>query len=105
MRERTMLGGVMLITGMLCLGVTLITAAWLDAVSLHERTAEIQSALQVELQGKALKVVAPHANLLSPVMLWSTFGIGGYLLVAGFVIGVRARSSVRPTGSQLAIGQ
>ncbi|HEV3447103.1 MAG TPA: hypothetical protein VG099_20860 [Gemmataceae bacterium] len=96
MRERVMLGAALLAAGVVCLGVTVIAAAWLDAVSLHERTAEIQSAVQVELQGKAMKPVEPHSHVLSPLMLWTSFGIGGYLLVAGFVIGLRSLSYSGP---------
>jgi hypothetical protein len=90
MKERAVLGAMMLIAGVVCVGVTLIAAAWIDAVSLHERTAEIQSAVEVELQGKAIKDLPPHVNTLSPIMLWTSFGIGGYLLIAGFTIGVRS---------------
>jgi hypothetical protein len=96
MRERVMLGAVLLTAGVVCMSVTVIAAAWLDAVSLHERSAEIQSTVQVEMQGKAMKSVQPHSHVLSPLMLWTSFGIGGYLLVAGFVIGVRSFSYAAP---------
>jgi hypothetical protein len=95
MKERIMLGMSMLVTGVLCVGVTMIAAAWLDTVSRHERSAEIQAAVQVVLQGKTLHELPPQTGVVSPLMLWSTFAIGCYLLASGFVIGIRSLSSSR----------
>jgi hypothetical protein len=94
MRERIALGSAMLIAGAICVAVTLIAAAWLDAVSMHERSAEIQAMVQLDRQGKEAIKVPPPALVLSSLMLWSTFVLGGYLLVAGFVMGVRSRAQV-----------
>jgi hypothetical protein len=95
MKERVLLGGVFLLTGMVCVAVTVIAAAWLDAVSLHERSAELQAAVQAQLQGKELAPFAPYRYTLSPIMLWTSFATGGYLLVAGFVVGVRSLFAIR----------
>jgi hypothetical protein len=89
------LGAVMLVTGMLGAGITVIAAAWLDAVAIHERSAEIGVTAQATLQGKVLTDLPPSTHILSPMMLWLTFGIGAYLLAAGFVISYRALSSAR----------
>jgi hypothetical protein len=99
MRERMTLGAVMLLTGMLCAAVTVIAAAWLDAVTIHERSAELSFAVQAQLQGKTLQDLPPSSHILSPLMLWVTFGIGAYLLVAGFLISYRALSSARSAGT------
>jgi hypothetical protein len=90
MKERVTLGAAMLVTGMFCIGVTIIAAAWMDTTSRHERSAEIQAAVQAALQGKSMNELTPHVSILSPLMLWSTFGIGCYLVLAGFVIGIRS---------------
>ncbi len=96
MRDRSLLAATMLVTGAICIGVTVIAAAWLDAVAMHERSSELTCMVQAELQGKSLKELPLQAGILSPVMLWLTFGSGCYLLVAGFVIAVR---SLRPPQS------
>ena len=80
----------MLLTGALCVSVTLISAAWLDAVSIHERSSELYTSVQVELQGKSIKDMPQQATVLSPLMLWVTFGSGCYLLAAGFFIAARS---------------
>jgi len=90
MIDRTVLAATMLLTGALCVAVTLISAAWLDAVSIHERSSELYTSTQVELQGKVIKEMPQQANVLSPVMLWLTFGGGCYLLAAGFFVAVRS---------------
>ncbi len=90
MRDRTVLAATMLVTGALCVAITLIAATWLDTVSLHERSSELYTTNQVELQGKSIKEVPQQANVLSPLMLWLTFGSGCYLLAAGFFIAIRS---------------
>ena len=92
MQTRTQIGVALLIAGSLCVAVTLVVTAWLDTVSLHERSAEIQAAVQAELQGKALKELIPHRSVLSPIMVWLTFGIGANMLIAGLTIGIRSAS-------------
>lgn len=100
MNDRVVLGVAMLIAGVLCVGVTLVATAWVDVVAKHERSAEIHCAIQVELQGKTLANVAPQPSLLSPLMIWLTFGIGAYIMAAGFVIGIRGLTLGRATSGQ-----
>jgi hypothetical protein len=83
--------------GILCVVATILAVAWVDNVSRHERTAELQLAVWAELQGKTVKEASPYSSFLSPLMTWIAFGIGAYLTGTGFVIGVRSLStSVSP---------
>jgi hypothetical protein len=97
MSNRGLLAITFVIAGILCVAVTIIAVAWVDNVARHERSAELQAAVQVELQGKTLKDLPPYTGVLSPFMTWITYGIGSYLVGTGFVIGVRSLSAGVPS--------
>ncbi len=90
MANRTLLGAVLLLVGTLCIAVAVIAASWLDTTNVHENTAVTQATVQAALQGKTI-AEWPHApQIVSPLVIWSAFGLGGWLTVAGFVIGLRS---------------
>jgi hypothetical protein len=92
MGNRTFLAAALLLAGTLCIGVAVISAAWLDAVYAHENTALNQAAVQIQLQGKVLSEWVTNPSVLSPVFIWSGFGVGATLILAGFVVGLLAVS-------------
>ncbi|HEV8058776.1 MAG TPA: hypothetical protein VGP68_02830 [Gemmataceae bacterium] len=102
MSNRVALAITFVVAGIICITVSVLALAWMDNVGRHERTAEIQAAVQAELQGKSQKDLPPYSAIVSPALMWITFVIGGYFAGSGFVVGVRflrvdSAASYRPT--------
>jgi hypothetical protein len=94
MTNRTLFGAVALIVGGLCVAVTVCAASWIDTTNVHESTALNQAAVQAALQGKAIAEWRQHFHMIvSPLLLWSAFAIGGFLILAGMIIGLRSLPS------------
>ena len=94
--SRVLLAVTFVLAGVVCITTSVLTVAWVDNVARHERSAEIQAAVQAKDQGKAFSDIEPFTVTLSPLMTWVTFGIGGYLVGAGFILGVRSLSVGHP---------
>ena len=93
MGNRVVLGAMLLFAGALCVGVAVISAAWLDTSYAHENTALNQASVQAALAGKVITQWTPHVSIVSPAVIWSAFGLGSCLILAGLVVGVRALPS------------
>ena len=91
MADRTLFSAVVLLVGGLCIAVTVYTASWIDTTNVHESAALSQAAVQAALKGRAVAEWQPPARaIVSPLLLWSSFSIGGFLIVAGMIIGLRS---------------
>jgi hypothetical protein len=90
MTNRMWFGATLLLVGGLCLAATVFAASWIDTTNAHENTALNQSAVQAALQGKAITEWTQHFSIISPMFLWLVFGIGGFLIVGGLLIGLRS---------------
>jgi hypothetical protein len=93
MTNRVSLAITFVISGILCVAVTIVAVAWMDNVARHERSAEIQAVVQADLQGKVPKELTPYSGVLSPLMVWITYGMGSYLVATGFMVGIRSLST------------
>jgi hypothetical protein len=93
MANRMIFSAMLLTVGGLCIAVTVLAASWIDTTSVHESTALNQAALQAALQGKTIGEWTHHFRIVSPIVLAASFGVGGYLIVSGLVIGLRSISS------------
>jgi hypothetical protein len=90
MANRMWFGAMLLLVGGVFIATTVFAASWIDTTNVHENTALNQSAVQAGLQGKPITEWTQHFSIISPLFLWLVFGIGGFLLAAGLLIGLRS---------------
>ncbi len=90
MANRMWFGAILLLVGGVFIAATVLAASWIDTTNVHEDTALNQSAVQAALQGKTITEWTHHFPIVSPMFLWTVFGIGGFLIVAGLLIGLRS---------------
>jgi hypothetical protein len=83
-------GATLLVVGGVCIAATVFAASWIDTTNVHENTALNQSVVQAALQGKAITEWTQHPPILSPMFLWLVFGIGGFMIVSGMLVGLRS---------------
>jgi hypothetical protein len=91
MANRTLFSAVTLMVGGLCVAVTVCAASWIDTTNVHESTALNQAAVQAALQGKTIAEWQQNFHtIVSPLLLWTSFALGGCLILAGMIIGLRS---------------
>ncbi|HLJ92307.1 MAG TPA: hypothetical protein VKU02_03855 [Gemmataceae bacterium] len=90
MANRMWFGAILLLVGGVFIAATVFAASWIDTTNVHENTALNQSAVQAALQGKTITEWTQHFTIVSPLFLWAVFGIGGFLIVVGLLIGLRS---------------